>query len=370
MIVPTFAQRPIVGYGWIVLAAVGTGFLSFGLWVHHMFTTGLPGISLGFFSAASEAVAIPDRRADFLLHRDARGRTRGPLGADAFHLGGLAIFVLGGLTGVMVALAPFDFQAHDSFFVVGHLHYVLIGGAIFPIIAGCYYFFPLINGKKLSDTLGKIAFWLMFIGFNVTFLPMHFTGLRGMPRRVFTYPAGLGFDMLNLVSTHRCFHPRRRFCHRRLGHHPPEEEAAVLRAKSVECGHARVASGNACRSHGASAPFRKSTAVIRCGTSRILCAMWMRAASICPMPKKGKRETLVTTAIDAKPVQCLRLPGPSFITALGRPDAGRLLHFRHVSSVVAGAAQRRGRARRDLALAMDRHGASSRRSRRRTSGLG
>lgn len=102
---------------------------------------------------------------------------------------------------MVVAVAPFDFQAHDTFFVVGHFHYVLIGGALFPILAGCYYFFPLINGKKLSDRLGKIAFWIAFIGFNIAFLPMHLTGLRGMPRRVFTYPAGMGFDALNLVST-------------------------------------------------------------------------------------------------------------------------------------------------------------------------
>ena len=109
--------------------------------------------------------------------------------------------MLGGLTGLMVALASFDFQAHDTFFVVAHLHYVLVGGAVFPIIAGCYYFFPLIKGKKLSDRLGKIAFGFLFAGFNLAFLPMHFTGLRGMPRRVFTYPSGLGFDTLNLVST-------------------------------------------------------------------------------------------------------------------------------------------------------------------------
>jgi heme/copper-type cytochrome/quinol oxidase subunit 1 len=116
-------------------------------------------------------------------------------------LGGFAIFVLGGLTGVMVALAPFDFQAHDSFFIVGHLHYVLVGGAIFPIIAGVYYFYPIIGGKLLSERLGTIGFWLAFIGFNVAFLPMHLSGMRGMPRRVFTYAPGLGLDTLNLVST-------------------------------------------------------------------------------------------------------------------------------------------------------------------------
>src|SRR5688500_16936263 len=166
-----------------------------------MFTTGLPGISLGLFSAASEAVAIPTGVQIFcFIATLAIGRMTRSV-AMLFTLGGLAIFVLGGLTGVMVALASFDLQAHDTFFVVGHLHYVLIGGALFPLIACCYYFFPLINGKQLSEKLGTIAFWLMFVGFNVAFLPMHITGLRGMPRRVFTYPSGLGFDTLNLVST-------------------------------------------------------------------------------------------------------------------------------------------------------------------------
>ena len=149
MIVPTFARRPIVGYSWIVLAAVGTGFLSFGLWVHHMFTTGLPGITLAFFSAASLAVAIPTGRPDLLFHRHvaaARAVVRSvPM---LFVFGGLATFVIGGLTGVMVALAPFNFQAHDTYFVVAHLHSVLIGGAIFPILAGLYYYFPLATGRS------------------------------------------------------------------------------------------------------------------------------------------------------------------------------------------------------------------------------
>src|SRR5690606_2747778 len=116
-------------------------------------------------------------------------------------LGSFVIFVLGGMTGVMVALAPFDFQAHDTFFVVGHFHYVLIGGAVFPIIAGLYYFFPIAGGKLLSEKLGRIAFWLSFVGFNIPFLPRHLTGMLGMPRRVFTYPADIGFDTLNMIST-------------------------------------------------------------------------------------------------------------------------------------------------------------------------
>ena len=184
---------------------MGTGFLSFGLWVHHMFTTGLPGISLGLFSAASEAVAIPTGVQIFcFIATSAAGRMIHSV-PMLFTFGGLAIFVLGGLTGVMVALAPFDFQAHDSFFVVGHLHYVLVGGAIFPVVAACYYYFPLIEWQKALGDAREVAFWAIFIGFNITFLPMHFAGLRGMPRRVFTYPAEMGFDLMNLVSSGGAF---------------------------------------------------------------------------------------------------------------------------------------------------------------------
>src|SRR6056297_1891319 len=143
-IVPTFARRPMVGYTWIVLAAVGTGFLSFGLWVHHMFTTGLPGVTIGLFSAASQAVAIPTGiqlfcflATLFIGHVRVNACTK-------FALAGIATFVIGGLTGVMVAIAPFDFQAHDTYFIVGHLHYVLIGGTIFPIVGAFYYYMPLV----------------------------------------------------------------------------------------------------------------------------------------------------------------------------------------------------------------------------------
>ena len=177
MIVPTFARRPIVGYGWVVLAAVGTGFLSFGLWVHHMYTTGLPGISLGFFSAASKAVAIPTGVqffcfiATLLAGRVVRST------ADALIVGGLAVFVLGGLTGVMVALAPFDFQAHDT----------LLRRRALPLRAdrrrglsdhrrASTISSRWSTAKMLSDRLGKIAFWFVFVGFNVAFLPMHLTG--------------------------------------------------------------------------------------------------------------------------------------------------------------------------------------------------
>ncbi|HUG76775.1 MAG TPA: cytochrome c oxidase subunit I [Burkholderiales bacterium] len=200
-LLPAFAQRPIAGYAWVVLAVIATGFLSYALWVHHMFATGIPLLSLSFFSAASMAVAIPSGIQVFAWIATlwaGRPLMKVPL---LFVLGFLFIFVLGGLTGVMVALVPFDWQAHDSHFVVAHLHYVLFGGMVFPLFAGLYYWMPLVTGRQPSETGGRVAFWLIFIGFNLTFLPMHWTGLLGMPRRVYTYPEGLGWELLNLVST-------------------------------------------------------------------------------------------------------------------------------------------------------------------------
>jgi cytochrome c oxidase subunit I+III len=199
-LVPTFARRPMAGYTWVVLAVIGTGFLSFGLWVHHMFATGIPLLSLGFFAAASMAVAIPSGIQVFAWLAtlwNGRPFVTVPM---LFILGFLFIFVLGGLTGVMVAFVPFDWQAHDSHFVVAHLHYVLFGGMVFPLFAGLYYWLPLVTGR-VSEASGRIVFWLIFMGFNITFLPMHLTGLLGMPRRVYTYADGLGWGMLNLVST-------------------------------------------------------------------------------------------------------------------------------------------------------------------------
>ncbi len=184
--------------------AVGRGHgvhLSFGLWVHHMYATGLPTISLAFFSAASEAVMIPTGVQIFaFLATLLVGRVTITV-PMLFITGALAIFTTGGLTGVMVALVPFDWQAHDTYFVVAHLHCTLIGGMVFPVVAGVYYFHPFLTDKAMSDRLGRWALWLMFVGFSVTFLPMHLSGLRGMPRRVFTYPEGLGVGWLNLVST-------------------------------------------------------------------------------------------------------------------------------------------------------------------------
>ena len=201
MIVPTMSRTPLVGYRLIVVALIATGFFSFGLWVHHMFTTGIPALSLSFFSAASMAVALPSGIQVFAwIATIAAGRLQVTT-ASLFVLGFLFIFTLGGLTGVMVAMVPFDWQVHDTYFVVAHFHYVLVGGMVFPLFGAFYYWAPAFSRRVLSERLGKTTFCLMFVGFNVAFFPMHITGLMGMPRRVYTYPAIAEWDTLNMIST-------------------------------------------------------------------------------------------------------------------------------------------------------------------------
>ncbi|HEX6939390.1 MAG TPA: cbb3-type cytochrome c oxidase subunit I [Longimicrobiales bacterium] len=200
-ILPVFARRPLVGYTLIVIAMIAIGFVSFALWVHHMFTTGLSPTAMGFFAASSLLIAIPSGVQIFAwIATIWTGRPvwKTPL---LFIVGSILIFVVGGVTGTMVGAVPFDYQVHDSFFVVAHLHYVLIGGVVFPFYAMLYYWMPKVTGRMLSERLGKWQFWLMFIFFNVTFFPMHELGLLGMPRRVYTYDAGLGWETYNLVAT-------------------------------------------------------------------------------------------------------------------------------------------------------------------------
>jgi cytochrome c oxidase subunit I+III len=326
MIVPTFARRQIVGYTWVVLAAVGTGFLSFGLWVHHMFTTGLPGISLALFSGASMAVAIPTGVQFFcFLATLLAGRivTSVPL---LYIYGGLSTFVIGGLTGVMVAAVPFNFQAHDTFFIVGHLHSVLIGGTIFPIVAGAYYFYPIASGRKLSDRLGRAAFWLMFIGFNVAFLPMHITGLRGMPRRIFTYPEGLGFDALNLVSTIGAFVLAAGFAVfvwdlvRPKGKQPYSERNP-WGAGTLEWLQEMPAQPWGVRSVpeiDSRYPLWDQPNLLRDVDE---------GRFYLPDAEDGRREMIVTTIIDSLPVQCLQLPGPSYVALVAAIFTGGVFFF-------------------------------------------
>ncbi|HEV7346252.1 MAG TPA: cytochrome c oxidase subunit I [Devosia sp.] len=200
-IIPVFAQRPILGYRAIIAAIVALGFLSFGLWVHHMFTVGIPHLALAFFSAASALVAVPTAVQIFAwIGTLASGRPRWDI-PMLYVFGFFVVFVIGGLTGVMLAMVPFDTQAHDTHFVVAHLHYVLVGGFVFPMLAGIYYWLPHISGRQSLYRLSVPAFWLIFGGFNLTFFLMHLTGLMGMPRRISTYPSNWGWDWLNLLSS-------------------------------------------------------------------------------------------------------------------------------------------------------------------------
>ncbi|HEY8580565.1 MAG TPA: cytochrome c oxidase subunit I, partial [Beijerinckiaceae bacterium] len=308
MMVPTMAQTPLAGYRLVVLALIGTGFLSFGLWVHHMFTTGVPQLSLSFFSAASMAVAIPSGIQVFAwIATIASGKLQMKT-PTYFILGFLFIFTLGGLTGVMVAVVPFDWQAHDTYFIVAHLHYVLIGGMVFPIFAAFYYWAPAASRRPLSETLGKTAFWLMFVGVHVTFFTMHITGLMGMPRRVYTYVPELGWGMLNFVSTVGAFmiaagvlvflvDLARNF-------RPFQGDAGnVWNAGTLEW----LPSGD------------HQTRSIPIVTSRE--PLWDQphlardvedGRYYLPNAATGRRETIVTSPIDATPQYLLPMPGPSW----------------------------------------------------------
>jgi len=200
-ILPVMARTTLLGYGWVVAAAVSLGVLSFGLWVHHMFTTGIPHMGLAFFSAASTLVAVPTAVQIFAwigtIWR----------GSPQLHLPMMWImaffvtFVIGGLTGVMVAVVPFDWQVHDTHFVVAHLHYVLVGGFVFPLLAALYYWMPHVTGRKRYFKLGETAFWLIAVGFHVTFLAVHWVGLLGQRRRIYTYSEGQGWEIINLVAS-------------------------------------------------------------------------------------------------------------------------------------------------------------------------
>jgi cytochrome c oxidase subunit 1 len=201
VICETFCRRPVVAHAVVVLALISTGILAFGLWVHHMFATGLPRVGYSFYTAASMSVSIPTGLQIFCWLAtmwDGRPRFQVPM---LYVIGFIGTFVIGGLTGVMVAAVPLDLQLHDTYFVVAHFHYVLIGGAVFPLLGILTYWYPKITGRMMSETLGKIGFWLLFLGFQLTFFPMHWSGLLGMPRRVYTYPAGLGLELPNLLSS-------------------------------------------------------------------------------------------------------------------------------------------------------------------------
>lgn len=200
-VIETFTGRRIVGYPVMVLSLFTTGFVAFGLWVHHMFATPLPQLGQTLFTAASVLIAIPSGVQIFCwIATIWSGRPRFTT-SMLFALGFIVVFVIGGLTGVMVASVPFDLQVHDSYFIVAHLHYVILGGVVFPLFAAIYLWFPKVTGRLLDERLGKWQFWLFFLGVNVTFFPMHLLGLDGMPRRVYTYLPETGWGPLNLLAT-------------------------------------------------------------------------------------------------------------------------------------------------------------------------
>jgi len=200
-IIAAFSRRKVFGHLGLVLSTVATGFLGFGVWVHHMFATGLPQLSESFFTAASLMIVIPTGIQFFCWIAtlwSGHLNMKVPLW---WVFGFFWVFTIGGLTGPFLASVPVDWQVHDTFFVVAHFHYVLIGGAVFPLFGALHYWFPKITGRLMSETLGKWHFWLFFFGFNLTFFPMHILGLRGMPRRIYTYPAEMNWGPLNSLES-------------------------------------------------------------------------------------------------------------------------------------------------------------------------
>lgn len=198
---PTFCRRPLVGYTLVALGTVATMVFGFGVWVHHMFATGVPDLALSFLSATSIVIAVPSAVAVFAWI--ATIWTGRPVMTTAFlfFAGFVLLFVIGGVSGVMTGAVAVDWQLTDTYFVVAHIHYVLVGINVFPVIGGIYYWFPKFTGRMLSERLGAWNFWVMFVGFNLGFFPMHITGLMGMPRRVYTYGAEMGWTSLNLLTT-------------------------------------------------------------------------------------------------------------------------------------------------------------------------
>jgi cytochrome c oxidase subunit I+III len=200
-IVVSSTRRPVVGYLPLVVSNVSTALLAFGLWVHHMFATGIPQLGASLFTGASIVISIPTGVQFFCWIASIWGSRPRFTAAFWFVLSFLTTFILGGLTGVMLAAVPIDRQVHDTYFVVAHFHYTLIGGAVFPIFGALHHWFPKATGRLLDERLGKVCCALVFVGFHTTFFPQHILGLNGMTRRIYTYPASSGWGSLSLVST-------------------------------------------------------------------------------------------------------------------------------------------------------------------------
>ena len=200
-VLPVFSRKPLFGYAAMVFSGIFIAFLGFGVWSHHMFSTGMGPLADTFFALTTMLIAIPTGVKIFNWIGTMWGGSLQYRTPMLFAIGFIAMFIIGGLSGVMHSSPPADLQQTDTYFVVAHFHYVLFGGSIFGLTAGAYYWWPKMFGRMLNERLGKLHFWLMLIGFNLTFFPMHFVGLHGMPRRVYTYPEGLGFELMNQIET-------------------------------------------------------------------------------------------------------------------------------------------------------------------------
>ena len=200
-VLPTFSRKPLFGYPFVVLSGVAIGFMSWGVWAHHMFTTGLGSVANSAFGLTTLLIAIPTGIKIFNWIGTLWGGSISLKTPLLFAVGFVSMFVIGGLTGVMHSMVPSDFQQQDTYFVVAHFHQVLVGGALFGLFSGIYYWFPKFTGRLLNERWGQINFWLMFVGFNLTFQPMMILGLLGMPRRVSTYSEGMGWDVWNMMAT-------------------------------------------------------------------------------------------------------------------------------------------------------------------------
>jgi cytochrome c oxidase subunit 1 len=200
-VLPTFARKPLFGRTFVIFSGMAIGFMGFGVWAHHMFTTGLGPVAESAFALTTMFIAVPTGVKIFNWLGTIWGGSVKLNTPMLFSLGFIFLFVIGGLSGVTHAIVPADAQQHDTYYVVAHFHYVLFGGAIFGVFSGIYFWWPKITGKLLGERLGKWNFWTMFVGMNLTFAPMHMLGLNGMPRRTYRYAEGLGLDLWNLVAT-------------------------------------------------------------------------------------------------------------------------------------------------------------------------
>src|SRR3984957_15070819 len=200
-IIPVFSRKPIFGYPFVASSTLAIGFLSYGVWVHHMFAVALGRTILSVFAAASMLIAVPTGVKIFNWTATMLGGSIRFTTSMLFAVAFLLEFTIGGLSGMLFAVVPVDWQMTDTYFVVAHIHYVLVGGTIFALFAGIYYWFPKITGRLLDESIGRWHFWLVVVGFNATFFVQHFLGLLGMPRRVYTYPDLPGWGALNLTST-------------------------------------------------------------------------------------------------------------------------------------------------------------------------